>query len=169
MLCGIDRDSTDWHCFFLLTRQRNLSCDCGISGSQQTVLGLSVFVQKQPVWTASQDRNRIGAVGPAVLQIRRDWRVGVFNQPEISIVHRIAVILEMNDEWFGSFRTSPTRFIFQIQLIVHNYSIVADRDASFADFLPARRKLGTVESNVVGLPSKGRKTHIQIRGLESIE
>lgn len=58
-----------------------------------------------------------------------------FHQPDISEVHRVAVVLEENGQWVRALRFAAAGFVVQFKVVMHDHAVVADRQAGVAEFV----------------------------------
>lgn len=96
-------------------------------------------------------------------------RVLVLNQPDVSVVDRISVILEQDRQWIRTFRLASARLVFQSKIVVNDHAVVQNSDHRLAQFWAAGGKLRSVEGDVVRLPSQWREAHIQVGSLEAVQ
>lgn len=57
----------------------------------------------------------------------------MIDQPDISEANRITVILKQDGQWIRTFGTAAARLVFQFQVVVHDNSVVPNRNASLGN------------------------------------
>lgn len=75
------------------------------------------------------------------------------DQPDVSEMNRIAMILEQDRQGIGAFRRTATSLVFEFEIVLHDHAVVSNGDATLRDSLSGGVELGRREVDVVRLPS----------------